>query len=103
MAAMMSRRMVSDVALSRLGKHILTNPQLSKDEEGEETEVRREDQDKINRFSTLHQREKLLQAELKTKEVLSIPTSKCATVSLTGYSIEGEGGSRRSLVRTRAC
>lgn len=45
--------------------------QLSKDEEGEETEVRREDQDKINRFSTLHQREKLLQAELKTKEVLS--------------------------------
>ncbi|KEQ77560.1 Prefoldin, subunit 4 [Aureobasidium namibiae CBS 147.97] len=50
MAAMMSRRM------------------LSKDEEGEETEVRREDQDKINRFSTLHQREKLLQAELKTKE-----------------------------------
>ncbi|KAI4731647.1 Prefoldin, subunit 4 [Aureobasidium sp. EXF-10728] len=54
MAAMMSRRM------------------LSKDEEGEETEVRREDQDKINRFSTLHQKEKLLQAELKTKEVLSI-------------------------------
>jgi prefoldin subunit 4 len=42
---------------------------LSKDEEGEETEVRREDQDKINRFSTLHQREKLLQAELKNKEV----------------------------------
>ncbi|KAI5246814.1 Prefoldin, subunit 4 [Aureobasidium subglaciale] len=50
MAAMMSRRM------------------LSKDEEGEETEVRREDQDKINRFSTLHQKEKLLQADLKTKE-----------------------------------
>ncbi|THW53677.1 Prefoldin, subunit 4, partial [Aureobasidium pullulans] len=42
--------------------------QLSKDEEGEETEVRREDQDKINRFSTLHQKEKLLQADLKTKE-----------------------------------
>ncbi|KAG9622442.1 hypothetical protein KCV04_g13279, partial [Aureobasidium melanogenum] len=50
MATMMSRRM------------------LSKEEEGEETEVRREDQDKINRFSTLHQKEKLLQAELKTKE-----------------------------------
>ncbi|THW30396.1 hypothetical protein D6D23_00187 [Aureobasidium pullulans] len=45
--------------------------QLSKDEEGEETEVRREDQDKINRFSTLHQKEKLLQADLKTKEVRS--------------------------------
>ncbi|THX20711.1 Prefoldin, subunit 4, partial [Aureobasidium pullulans] len=41
---------------------------LSKDEEGEETEVRREDQDKINRFSTLHQKEKLLQADLKTRE-----------------------------------
>ncbi|KEQ79453.1 Prefoldin, subunit 4 [Aureobasidium pullulans EXF-150] len=50
MAATMSRRM------------------LSKDEEGEETEVRREDQDKINRFSTLHQKEKLLQADLKTRE-----------------------------------
>jgi hypothetical protein len=74
MAAMMSRRMVSDMVLSCLGKHILINLQLSKDEEGEETEVRREDQDKINRFSTLHQREKLLQAELKTKEVLLTPT-----------------------------
>ncbi|KAL1305545.1 hypothetical protein AAFC00_007154 [Neodothiora populina] len=50
MAAMMQRRM------------------LSKDEEGEETEVRREDQDKINRFSTLHQKVKLLDAELKTKQ-----------------------------------
>jgi hypothetical protein len=100
MAAMMSRRMASSIALSLLEKHILINLQLSKDEEGEETEVRREDQDKINRFSTLHQREKLLQAELKTKEVLLIPTSKCATKSLTGYPIEGEGGSRRSLVRT---
>lgn len=47
----------------------LITSQLSKEEEGEETEVRREDQDKINRFSTLHQKEKLLQAELKTKEV----------------------------------
>jgi len=42
---------------------------LSKEEEGEETEVRREDQDKINRFSTLHQRTKLLDTELKTKQV----------------------------------
>jgi hypothetical protein len=79
MAAMMSRRMVRDTALSHLGEHILINLQLSKDEEGEETEVRREDQDKINRFSTLHQREKLLQAELKTKEVLLTPVSRCAT------------------------
>jgi hypothetical protein len=71
MAAMMSRRMVNNAALLILRKRILMVLQLSKDEEGEETEVRREDQDKINRFSTLHQKEKLLQAELKTKEVLS--------------------------------
>lgn len=31
--------------------------------------MRREDQDKINRFSTLHQKEKLLEEELKQKEV----------------------------------
>ena len=42
---------------------------MSKEEEGEETEVRREDQDKINRFSTLHQKEKLLETELKAKQV----------------------------------
>ncbi|SLM38260.1 prefoldin subunit 4 [Lasallia pustulata] len=33
----------------------------------DETEVRREDQDKINKFSRLHQREILLEDELKTK------------------------------------
>lgn len=31
--------------------------------------MRREDQDKINRFSRLHQREKALEDELKTKQV----------------------------------
>ncbi|MCJ1409791.1 hypothetical protein MMC19_003874 [Ptychographa xylographoides] len=44
---------------------------LSKEDEAavgaDETEVRREDQDKINRFSRLHQREMLLEDELKTK------------------------------------
>ncbi|MCJ1319532.1 hypothetical protein MMC15_004868 [Xylographa vitiligo] len=44
---------------------------LTKDDEAavgaDETEVRREDQDKINRFSRLHQREMLLEDELKTK------------------------------------
>ncbi|KAI9873407.1 MAG: hypothetical protein M1830_000444 [Pleopsidium flavum] len=44
---------------------------LSKEDEAaagsDETEVRREDQDKINRFSRLHQRETLLEDELKTK------------------------------------
>ncbi|KAF3481239.1 prefoldin subunit 4 [Arthroderma uncinatum] len=43
---------------------------LSKDDEAtgsEETEVRREDQEKINRFSRLHQREAVLEAQLKAK------------------------------------
>jgi prefoldin subunit 4 len=43
---------------------------LSKaDEEaaGDEVEVRREDQDKINKFSRLHQRELVLQEELDSK------------------------------------
>ncbi|KAF9777580.1 hypothetical protein IL306_004378 [Fusarium sp. DS 682] len=37
------------------------------EEAADEVEVRREDQDKINRFSRLHQREILLQEELDTK------------------------------------
>ncbi|MCJ1475514.1 hypothetical protein MMC13_004177 [Lambiella insularis] len=44
---------------------------LSKEDEAavgaDETEVRREDQDKINKFSRLHQREMLLEDELKLK------------------------------------
>lgn len=36
---------------------------------GEEKEVRKEDQDRINRFSRLHSREKLLEEDLKTKQV----------------------------------
>ncbi|CAJ2512113.1 Uu.00g077380.m01.CDS01 [Anthostomella pinea] len=42
---------------------------LTKDEEGaaDEVEVRREDQDKINKFSRLHQRELNLEDELKNK------------------------------------
>ncbi|KAB5582356.1 Prefoldin subunit-domain-containing protein [Coniochaeta sp. 2T2.1] len=42
---------------------------LSKEDEkeaGDEIEVRREDQDKINRFSRLHQRELVMLDELKT-------------------------------------
>ncbi|KAI9802075.1 MAG: hypothetical protein M1833_001996 [Piccolia ochrophora] len=45
---------------------------LTREEEastgGQEAEVRREDQDKINKFSRLHQREITLQDELKTKQ-----------------------------------
>ncbi|KAL8794164.1 MAG: hypothetical protein Q9195_003232 [Heterodermia aff. obscurata] len=44
---------------------------LSKDDEAaagkDEIEVRREDQDKINKFSRLHQREMALEEELKVK------------------------------------
>ncbi|PGH28236.1 hypothetical protein AJ80_00127 [Polytolypa hystricis UAMH7299] len=50
---------------------LLQHRMLSKEDEvatsGEETEVRREDQEKINRFSKLHQRELLLEDQLKAK------------------------------------
>lgn len=38
----------------------------------DEIEVRREDQDKINKFSRLHQREMLLEDDLKIKAVRMI-------------------------------
>ncbi|EAW07309.1 tubulin-binding prefolding complex subunit GIM3 [Aspergillus clavatus NRRL 1] len=45
---------------------------LSKEDEAspgsEENEVRREDQEKINRFSRLHQRETVLEDQLKAKQ-----------------------------------
>lgn len=40
---------------------------LSKQDESEEAEVRKEDQEKINRFSTLHRRVGNLEDELKAK------------------------------------
>lgn len=55
------------------GKTALTRLQLTKEEEasagGEDTEVRREDQEKINRFSSLHQKETALEEELRAKIV----------------------------------
>ncbi|RAH50211.1 tubulin-binding prefolding complex subunit GIM3 [Aspergillus brunneoviolaceus CBS 621.78] len=44
---------------------------LSKEDEarGEDNEVRREDQEKINRFSRLHQREIVLEEQLKLKQL----------------------------------
>ena len=54
---------------------MLTNFELSKEDEAavgkDELEVRREDQDKINNFSRLHQREMTLEDELRTKAVWS--------------------------------
>ena len=51
--------------------------ELSKEDEAalgkDEVEVRREDQDKINRFSRLHQRETVLEDELKAKAVKPLP------------------------------
>lgn len=51
----------------------LTKWQLTKEEEAsaasEDLEVRREDQDKINRFSSLHRKEEGLEEELRAKIV----------------------------------
>ncbi|KAH6666502.1 Prefoldin subunit-domain-containing protein [Plectosphaerella plurivora] len=49
---------------------MMTRRMLTKEDEaavGEEVQVRREDQDKINRFSRLHQRELTLKEELQLK------------------------------------
>lgn len=52
---------------------LLTAKQLTKEEEaaagGEDMEVRREDQEKINKFSSLHQKETALEEELRAKIV----------------------------------
>jgi prefoldin subunit 4 len=51
---------------------LMSASQLTKEDEeaaGDEIEVRREDQDKINKFSRLHQRELLYEEELKAKSV----------------------------------
>lgn len=73
----MQRRMVSSCLLSLQSIHRnLTHirVQLTKEDEqavGDEVEVRREDQDKINKFSRLHQRELKYEEELKLKSVRS--------------------------------
>ncbi|OAQ73259.1 Gim complex component GIM3-like protein [Pochonia chlamydosporia 170] len=48
---------------------IMQRRMLSKEDEqaGDEVEVRREDQDKINKFSRLHQRELAMEEDLKLK------------------------------------
>ncbi|ROT42438.1 Gim complex component GIM3-like protein [Sodiomyces alkalinus F11] len=52
-----------------------TRRMLTKEDEasiGEEVEVRREDQDKINKFSRLHQRELAIEEELKAKNIQTL-------------------------------
>lgn len=75
---MLSRRMVSPgghsaILPTRYSRYRRANQlQLSKEEEGEtgpDAEVTKEDQDKINSFSRLHNREKVLEEELKSKQV----------------------------------
>lgn len=82
----MQTRMVSTQS-PRSEQAIPTNKKykkLSKEDEvaagGDENEVRREDQEKINRFSRLHQRESVLEALLQGKQVrfsLSFQTPIC--------------------------
>lgn len=69
---MMQRRMVHSLPFPISPTFFLTHTQLSKEDEasaGDENEVRREDQEKINRFSRLHQREVVLEDVLKGKRV----------------------------------
>ena len=73
----------------------LIKPELSKEDEAavgkDELEVRREDQDKINKFSRLHQRETTLEDELKTKAVWG--ASFLSASALLTRAAEGKGGS----------
>ena len=68
----MQRRMVPYIPPRQ--NFSLTISQLTKEEEGgnEDMEVRREDQEKINRFSSLHQKETALEEELRGKIVSTI-------------------------------
>lgn len=70
---------------------------MSKEDEeatGDEIEVRREDQDKINKFSRLHQRELSIEDELKDKNVSSFFPSHLACCLAEPYA-EGKGRTRR--------
>ncbi|KAK4223190.1 Prefoldin subunit-domain-containing protein [Podospora fimiseda] len=53
--------------MMNLSKRMLTKEE--EDAAGDEIEVRREDQDKINKFSRLHSHELILEEELKVKNV----------------------------------
>lgn len=79
MASILQRRMVrrcSTRAEHPVHDTQLTGSQLSKEDEAamDEVEVRREDQDKINRFSRLHQRHLALEEELNTNKVCDTVT-----------------------------
>lgn len=95
----MQRRMVGHSQIVPLA-NALTRIQLTKEEEAsagsEDLEVRREDQEKINRFSSLHQKETALEDELRAKIVREI--SVLYQFTPTNDFTEGEGGSRGDIV-----
>ena len=65
----------------------------------DDLEVRREDQDKINKFSRLHQREMALGEELKVKAVWLVRGSSKHIILGTDDHIERQGGSGGALKR----
>jgi hypothetical protein len=77
----MQRRMVCFDAFFCLLEIPLICTQLTKEEEAsagsEDMEVRREDQEKINKFSSLHQKETNLEEELRAKIVSAAPSCCC--------------------------
>jgi hypothetical protein len=81
--------------------------QLSKEDEAtsaDDTEVRREDQEKINRFSKLHQRESKLEEQLKAKRVsIDTPNRRIFPNTNNGFLLtERQRRSGGSLDRTHA-
>jgi hypothetical protein len=79
---------------------LLTRKQLSKDEEAStpDAEVTREDQDKINAFSRLHNREKKYEEELERKQACRMSQILfMVDLSLTTYLLERERRSRRNI------
>jgi hypothetical protein len=64
---------------------------------GEEKEVRKEDQDRINRFSRLHSREKLVEDDLKTKQVSFGHLFEVIIAANTHAERQGRSG--RDLIR----
>ena len=79
---------------------MLTEYELSKEDEAavgkDELEVRREDQDKINKFSRLHQRETTLEDELKVNIV------SCTSILFFNIG-RTDKGCRRTERTLRSC
>ena len=84
----------------------LIDSELSKEDEAavgkEELEVRREDQDKINKFSRLHQRETTLEDELKTKAVWLHVAFQQPRSALLIKAVERQRGSGGTIKRVGA-